>query len=439
MAFCSVLALGIPNRAVTVTAIALSPLMMAVVHADTPILFSLGPGSVLPAITTDLQSEQTGSTRILAAQPGIDSIVLLRPDQDGELLVSAPISAGGQPRFSTMADLTGNGLADIVTTSPNTGRAYIVLQNAPDEFTLSAALPVGLMPFAPVAADLSGDGLPDLIVPLRADNRIAILPNLGQGLFSAGTRLDTGAAPESVIVKDLDGDSILDIAVTCVGANAIQIFYGSISDGSVVFQTPPLSMPSGSGPNGLVAADLDRDGRIDLATSATGSSSVTILYGKPERAFEQSPFMFAGTAPQSLTLSDLNLNGYFDLVVANPSTQTVTVLENTGNREFLRRTISVPFRPSRVVCTDLDGDGLPDVLVSSQTSEVMRSLLNRTDVTACPGDLTGDLRVDLSDLDRILTHFGTQNQFGDANGDGVVDLADLDIVLSNFGRVCGKT
>jgi len=427
------------RAAAGLASVLLSPWLQTDAIAAAPITLSLGPSSVLPTITTDLQTEPDSTPRILATQPSLDSIVLMSPDQEGKLVVSAPIGAGGQPRFSAVADLTGNGLTDIVTTSPNTGRAYIVLQSAPDAFTLSAALPVGLMPFAPVLADLSGNGLNDLVVPLRADNQIAILPNLGDGLFSAGTRLNTGAAPEAVVVKDLDGDGILDLAVACAGSSSIQIFYGTLSNGSVVFTDPALTIPVGSSPNGLIAADLDRDGRVDLATASTGSSSVTILYGKPGRAFEQGSYLFAGTAPQSLTLSDLNLSGYPDLVVTNPSTQSVTVLENTGNRTYSRRTTAVPFRPSSVLCVDIDGDGLPDLLVSSQTSQLTRTLLNRTEVVVCPGDLTGDLRVDLSDLNKVLAHFGTQNPAGDANGDGTVDLADLNLVLTHFGRVCGET
>jgi hypothetical protein len=416
-----------------------SPFLIAGASAGAPITLSLGPTSVLPAITTDFQTEPLAANRILATQPGIDSIVLLSPDQGGSLVVSAPIGAGGQPRFSTMADLTGNGLTDIVTTSPNTGRAYIILQNSPDTFALAASLPIGLMPFAPVAADLSGNGLPDLVVPLRADNEIAILPSLGDGLFSAGMRLSTEAAPEAVLVRDLDGDGTLDLAVVCVGGNSIQVFFGSMSEGSVTFPDPPISVPVGAGPNGLVAADLDGDGRLDLATASSGSSSITILYGKPGRTFEPGPYLFAGTTPQGLVLSDLNLSGHTDLIVSNPSTQSVTVLENEGSRNFIRRTATVPFRPSRVVCADLDGDGLADLLVSSQTSQLTRSLLNRTEVVACPGDLTGDLRVDLADLNSVLSHFGMQNPKGDANGDGTVNLVDLNIVLTNFGRVCGET
>lgn len=61
--------------------------------------------------------------------------------------------------------------------------------------------------------------------------------------------------------------------------------------------------------------------------------------------------------------------------------------------------------------------------------------------TVCPGDLNGDLVVDLTDLATLLAHFGTASGAtladGDLNGDGAVDLTDLARLLSNFGQNCG--
>ena len=59
----------------------------------------------------------------------------------------------------------------------------------------------------------------------------------------------------------------------------------------------------------------------------------------------------------------------------------------------------------------------------------------------CPGDLTGDSAVDLTDLSILLGSFGTPAgalpEQGDIDGDGDVDLADLSALLSAFGVSCG--
>lgn len=408
--------------------------------ASPPISLSIGPGLVLPSIATDLQSTPDEPRSFLATQPGIDAVVFLATDRDGKFQISALVPAGAQTRFSAVGDLTGNGLSDIVTTSPNTGRAYIVLQTEFGAYTLGASLPVGLTPYAPALADLTEDGLPDLIVPLRAENSIAILPNLGDGLFAAGTRVSTGAAPEYVAIRDFDRDGALDLAVTCAGDATIRVHYGSLQevDGGIVFVQPPLVLSSGPSPTGLIAADFDGDGHLDLATASIGSSSIRIFYGTPDAGFEQGAYLFAGTSPQSLIHADLNLDGRLDLVVANPGTQTVTVLENTGNRAFERRTVVMPFRPARVAALDVDGDGLADLFTTSQTTVQARSLINQSEVVVCPGDVDTDLRVDLTDLNLVLSSFGSSSSSGDTNGDGVVDLTDLNLVLTHFGSVCGE-
>lgn len=54
----------------------------------------------------------------------------------------------------------------------------------------------------------------------------------------------------------------------------------------------------------------------------------------------------------------------------------------------------------------------------------------------CTGDLTGDDRIDLADLNLVLANFGQATPDGDANADGTVDLADLNTVLAAFGQNC---
>ncbi|MFQ5806226.1 MAG: hypothetical protein ACE5I3_07245 [Phycisphaerae bacterium] len=59
---------------------------------------------------------------------------------------------------------------------------------------------------------------------------------------------------------------------------------------------------------------------------------------------------------------------------------------------------------------------------------------------ACPGDLDGDLDVDLSDLAQLLGNYGTSSgasyEDGDLDGDGDVDLSDLAALLSVYGTSC---
>ena len=58
----------------------------------------------------------------------------------------------------------------------------------------------------------------------------------------------------------------------------------------------------------------------------------------------------------------------------------------------------------------------------------------------CPGDLDGDLDVDLGDLAQLLANYGTSGgatwDQGDMDGDGDVQLEDLAALLSLYGTTC---
>ncbi len=51
-------------------------------------------------------------------------------------------------------------------------------------------------------------------------------------------------------------------------------------------------------------------------------------------------------------------------------------------------------------------------------------------------DVTGELDVNLADLNLVLANFGQATSVGDANCDGQVNLADLNLVLAQFGTTC---
>lgn len=87
---------------------------------------------------------------------------------------------------------------------------------------------------------------------------------------------------------------------------------------------------------------------------------------------------------------------------------------------------------------DRDGDGFLDrdeILAGSDP-------VNPASVPGvpCPGDVNRDRIVDFTDLNAVLSAFGSSGTpgiiQGDLTGDGLVDFADLNTVLSNFGRSC---
>ena len=67
---------------------------------------------------------------------------------------------GDQYRRMCLADVTGDGLVDLIT--PNPDHVAVLVGEADGGFRLRATLPAPLGPFPVIAADLNGDGRRDV-------------------------------------------------------------------------------------------------------------------------------------------------------------------------------------------------------------------------------------------------------------------------------------
>src|SRR5580693_8775270 len=75
-----------------------------------------------------------------------------------------------------------------------------------------------------------------------------------------------------------------------------------------------------------------------------------------------------GMAPVWVALSDLDGDGLPDLVVANLTGGTISVLYNLGSGSFATQVTLAAASPVAVAVADFDGDGRPDIAVSNYYS-----------------------------------------------------------------------
>src|SRR5512145_645970 len=93
-------------------------------------------------------------------------------------------------------------------------------------------------------------------------------------------------------------------------------------------EAPSLdSYDVGARPWSIAAADLDRDGRLDLVVANAGDGTVTILRGTGGgRLGPLAPAIRCGKEPSDVDAIDLDRDGDADLVIANHETSMITVL-----------------------------------------------------------------------------------------------------------------
>ena len=121
--------------------------------------------------------------------------------------------------------------------------------------------------------DVGGDTRPDLVVG-DASGTVHLLINDGHGGFTAAAPLKAGAGMRSLTLADLDRDGRLDIATANTGDDSVTIILAR-GDGT---WAAPLRVPVGSHPRTVRAADIDHDGRLDLVVANGGSDDLSVLY-----------------------------------------------------------------------------------------------------------------------------------------------------------------
>lgn len=80
----------------------------------------------------------------------------------------------------------------------------------------------------------------------------------------------------------------------------------------------PVTVAVGDNPQSLALADVNRDGRLDLATSDLEAATVSLLLGNGDGTFAAATSWTVGTGPAGVALPDLNGDGRPDLVTATP-------------------------------------------------------------------------------------------------------------------------
>jgi hypothetical protein len=251
-------------------------------------------------------------------------------------------SGGGQGGPLAVADLTGNGIPDIVMANWNnsSGNVGVLLGNGNGTFrpVVTSSGPVD--PSCLVIADVNKVGTPDLLI--CSQDSVAVLLGNGNGTFQPLTSYYVGFCEGGLAVADLNRDGTPDLAVgdqgsgSCTGVGYVGVLLGN---GKGTFQTEVNYNSGGPVVAGVAIADVNGDGIPDLVAFNGGyypglgdfPGSVGVLLGNGDGTFQAAIlYPSAGTGSGAVVAADLNGDGRPDIVVTNSEYGNVAVLLNSS-------------------------------------------------------------------------------------------------------------
>src|SRR5205823_4176166 len=121
----------------------------------------------------------------------------------------------------------------------------------------------------------------DLVVTCNYAGVVAVLRGRGDGTFDPPSYFTATQEPFALAVADFNHDGILDIAAGDAGFNGVGILIGqgTAGAGNGSFG-PPTTFNDGNQEAGLVVADFNHDGILDLAAGDGRRNVVWVLLGQ---------------------------------------------------------------------------------------------------------------------------------------------------------------
>ncbi|MFG0247077.1 MAG: FG-GAP-like repeat-containing protein [Phycisphaerales bacterium JB052] len=294
--------------------------------------------------------------------------------------------------------------------------------------------------------DLNLDGSPDLV--WTNSERTGMLLNDGDGRFTAldTSTSDFGDGGTIVEAADLDGDLIPEIVLT--HERLIRIYRADAIGEYALVQAINIGLDfSAEHVQNLLLEDLNGDGFPELTFS-----SLSIVPSRPDfvtvyRNLGDATFVPRDNHPifdvaVGLQMSDIDQDGINDLLVSDQNSHSLWVLRGNGAARFtavgpINSFGAAPLdAPRHILCPDLNLDGVPDLVVGNYGGSTVSYAFNRCGTHPCPPDLTGEGTLDEQDIDAFLDAYLDENPAVDFDRDGQLTHRDVSGFIVAFQSGC---
>ena len=292
-----------------------------------------------------------------------------------ELTGSLP--TGEATQSVRVGDVNGDAKLDMVVASYNASSLDVFVNTSgTTDISFAPSIQISSIdcPFFADIADIDGDGKADIIFPHKQTGKVMMALNQSAGAtvsFSSPISIGEVTTPYFLAIGDLNKDGKQDVVVAGYGANKVLVYKNMSTVGSVSFDTP-IELAATT-PYGITLADLDQDGQLDIVTSNLlgGTISIFSLDNAGNLSFKARQDIAAGVRIYATAVGDLDGDSKPDLAITNYygtaalEPTGIVLLKNTstaGTIQFVNEGELSAGPPSHVAINDVDGDGKNEII-----------------------------------------------------------------------------